>query len=153
MKSTLQNLESYEHPVLLKRFRAKHGRRFGLRDGDAEAIFASLKRFLWFAAHEVRTGRPSPVLLSDMNGLDEMWHEFILRTADYHQFCMEFFGFFLHHHPGDDGSAPSGDFAAFMRSQIERSLEILGDAETRRLYLELPGRFRERKGLYDALFS
>ena len=35
----------------------------------------------------------------EMRDIDEMWHEFILITIDYHAFCNEYFGEYLHHIP------------------------------------------------------
>ncbi len=32
-----------------------------------------------------------------MRIIDEMWHDFILMTYDYQQFCHHYFGHFIHH--------------------------------------------------------
>lgn len=43
---------------------------------------------------EVKSKNHSPSLL-----VDEVWHGFILHTADYHLFCKERYGHFVHHVP------------------------------------------------------
>ncbi len=40
-----------------------------------------------------------PVMHEEMRTIDNMWHEFILITRDYHDFCHHYFGRFLHHEP------------------------------------------------------
>lgn len=151
MKS-LSDLVAYRNPPLLRTFEQKHRWRFGLRPGDTEPLFEALKAFLWFAARREATGEMAPILPDDMNVLNEMWREFILRTEDYSAFCIESFGFFLHHRP----SEPSNETAALdekLREQIRRSKEDLGEDMTRQIYLGLPSRFKERKGFHIALFS
>ena len=34
-----------------------------------------------------------------MREIDEMWHEFILFTKDYSDFCAKYFGEYMHHLP------------------------------------------------------
>lgn len=35
----------------------------------------------------------------EMHELDAMWHTLLLFTKDYHDFCMKYFGYFIHHQP------------------------------------------------------
>lgn len=39
------------------------------------------------------------VMMRSMQEIDEMWHEFILFTQDYMDFCQQYFGEYLHHLP------------------------------------------------------
>lgn len=43
--------------------------------------------------------KTSEVLAMPSQAVDELWHEFILYTKTYQQFCQKAFGRFLHHHP------------------------------------------------------
>jgi hypothetical protein len=38
--------------------------------------------------------------------IDEGWHEFIMYTRDYSDFCQKFFGRYIHHQPNIPGEAP-----------------------------------------------
>src|SRR4051794_25989533 len=38
--------------------------------------------------------------------VDEAWHEMILRTREYHAFCAQAFGFYLHHSPDSTLDVP-----------------------------------------------
>lgn len=62
---------------------------------EARDIFNELKRFLFLAA---KYGDTQRIFTHEaLYIIDEMWHTFILFTKDYHDFCMDHFGFFLHH--------------------------------------------------------
>jgi|LakMenE01Jun11ns_1017448.scaffolds.fasta_scaffold9952510_4 hypothetical protein len=55
---------------------------------EADRLFAVLESFL----REPLEGKPTIEI-------DEAWHEFILHTKLYEQYCMEEFGKFIHHDP------------------------------------------------------
>ena len=44
-----------------------------------------------------------------------MWHEFILFTQEYHNFCETFFGNYLHHVPCSEK-----EFQSFQQRKVER---------------------------------
>ncbi|MEK9201664.1 MAG: hypothetical protein AAB944_01700 [Patescibacteria group bacterium] len=79
---------AYRHPVLLKRFAKKHG----LPVKTAEHQFIELKKFLVVCGMMESSCSPS-------QGLDEIWHAFILHTRDYQEFCERYIGGFIHHRP------------------------------------------------------
>lgn len=56
--------------------------------------FKTLLKFLEFC-----TKTKYPCLPS--KEIDEMWHDFILFTKDYSEFCITYFGKFIHHYPMD----------------------------------------------------
>lgn len=78
---------------------------------DASTIFTDLKKFLWVASKSEKETIPPPLI-------DEAWHSFILFTQDYHSFCMEHFGEFLHHipHRSTDDELPM--------KQIQESIDL-----------------------------
>jgi hypothetical protein len=87
-------------PGLLYKLRAKHP---GLTPADAAAVARGLQQF--FATH-LMSGRKFVAMPSQ--AVDELWHEFILYTRDYEQFCKRAFGRFMHHTP----AAAMGPYAA-----------------------------------------
>lgn len=100
----LNDLLEYQNPLVIKRFKQNH-------PNDAERsdiLFSDMLRYLWLCEkHESdRKKNPSdprldfiPVMHEEMRAIDNMWHEFILITRDYQQFCLQYFGYFLHHEP------------------------------------------------------
>lgn len=76
---------------LLDRFGKRHPR---LTVKDRALVARGLRQF--FLAHHLSGGHfvsmPSQVV-------DDLWHEFILYTRNYEQFCRTAFGRFLHHTP------------------------------------------------------
>lgn len=59
---------------------------------EARALFDDMKRFLYLAA-------TTPTPLAPPELIDEAWHNFILFTKDYADFCRKYFGKFIHHFP------------------------------------------------------
>jgi hypothetical protein len=78
-------------PGLLRKLIARHP---GLTPTDAEAVARALRQF--FEAH-LLSGREFVAMPSQVT--DDLWHEFILYTRDYEQFCKRAFGRFMHHTP------------------------------------------------------
>lgn len=71
---------------------------------EAEGLFKEVLKWMWINAlskEERESGQDAPFLFigGGMAFLDEMWHCFILFTHDYHAYCSEKFGFYLHHSP------------------------------------------------------
>ena len=50
---------------------------------------------LWFLRHAATADQ----MISPGPDADRAWHEFILFTRDYEQYCQECFGRFIHHEP------------------------------------------------------
>ena len=79
---------SYKNPKLTRAF--AHKTNTSIK--EVEAIFTELKKFLFLSAI-------SKEMLSPSNKVDELWHQFILFTKDYRNFCITFFGKFIEHEP------------------------------------------------------
>jgi len=87
-----QYIRSYEFPKgLLDRLAAK---RPGLEDKDRYLVMRALRKF--FLAY--LNGNFKPVAMPSQ-AVDDLWHEFILYTRHYGDFCKQAFGRFLHHTP------------------------------------------------------
>lgn len=63
---------------------------------EANDLFLSTKKWLWLGAQAGSTEIPvtEPLLI-----IDEMWHNFVLFTVEYRNYCVENFGRYLHHAP------------------------------------------------------
>jgi hypothetical protein len=84
-------LRSYQHPGLVSRLQQK----LGVTSSEAEDLFSDVKYFLYDC-------HLSDVPLSPSERVDEGWHNFILFTKDYADFCHRNFGRFIHHVPLED---------------------------------------------------
>lgn len=70
---------------------------------EAEALFVEVKRHLLLAM--TLRGRTLPVFSTR---IDEAWHQFILFTREYHDFCSRFAGRYLHHSPRESSGSGGG---------------------------------------------
>lgn len=98
----------YEAPFLIEKLL-----REGIVDSseEGEALFMEVKRYLVLA-------RLDRSFTFDMYSLrvDGVWHQFILYTVEYTDFCRRFFGRYLHHSPSnapEAKSAPPAPVASF----------------------------------------
>ena len=80
-------------PFLIGKLRAAHP---GLSVRDAELVLRGLRQF--FMAH-LRSGRKFVAMPSKV--VDTAWHEFILHTQGYQNWCTAAFGGMLHHSPAE----------------------------------------------------
>lgn len=89
MIPSLPDIMAYQNEDVISRFLDK----YDVSEAEAQDIFTETKKFLYLSHFE-------PVFISDdMIMLDEMWHNFILFTKSYHEFCFTYFGVFKHHLP------------------------------------------------------
>ncbi|MDP3917441.1 MAG: hypothetical protein Q8Q42_04115 [Nanoarchaeota archaeon] len=86
----LGKLDSFEAPYLEEKLMEKG--LFGSHEEYAEA-FGEFKRFV---ALTMMYGRDMSMM---SRKVDEVWHQFILFTPQYHQFCNDFLGGYMHHLP------------------------------------------------------
>lgn len=128
----LQALESFEEPEVILKF----ARDFKISLADSKLLFKETMKMLWLmvkhtqdveSPEDIATPRTF-VLQKSMEPLDKMWHEFILFTREYHQFCEKFFGEYIHHIPCSEK-----EFQAFQQRKIERqeAFEIMERNELR----------------------
>ena len=85
-------IRSYSYPKgLIERLMK---RRPELQAKQAQLVARALRQF--FLAH-LKSGRQFVSMPSQV--ADDLWHEFILYTRHYEQFCQQAFGQFMHHTP------------------------------------------------------
>ncbi|MFF3305479.1 glycine-rich domain-containing protein [Streptomyces sp. NPDC002908] len=70
--------------------------------GEAERLFTEAKRFIVLSQSD-------PDVICEMYSVrvDEAWHQFILYTAEYMDFCQRFFGRYVPHSPNNAPQQPS----------------------------------------------
>lgn len=102
MNATLNELLTYEHPEIVKRFKKD----FPTDAHRAEVLFKDMLRFFWVSKNhsiDKKTGKEefdfTFIMDEEMNMIDKMWHIFLLYTEDYMNFCDKYFGEYLHHRP------------------------------------------------------
>jgi len=75
---------------------------------SAEIAMREILKYLWLAYKHTLDQKNNPddeslkfrcVMLQSMREIDEIWHEFILHTKDYSEFCQRYFGEYVHHQP------------------------------------------------------
>jgi hypothetical protein len=86
---TLSAILQYRNEDILSRFIDL----FDVTEAEAEDIFTETKKFLFICR------QPGVFIPDELLIVDEMWHNFILFTATYHEFCTHHFGCYLHHLP------------------------------------------------------
>ena len=91
-----------------------------IRDGkisskeEYESAFLELKKY--FILNE-KTGKS---LGMASKTVDEVWHQFILFTREYHKFCNKFFGKYIHHSPNTSFTPVSeSGVDSFVNSYLE----------------------------------
>ncbi len=85
----LDAIENYELGFLVERLKRKEAVRADLID---EAVY-EFRRYMALVA----LGHQDIAMVSQ--DVDEVWHNFIVFTQRYSQFCVDVFGEFLHHDP------------------------------------------------------
>lgn len=93
---SLEVVMAYENQDVIDRFI----KIYAVDESEAQLIFDDVKRWLWMANEVKQRGINKPVVIdSALLVLDEMWHNFILFSREYGEFCHTYFGRFCHHAP------------------------------------------------------
>lgn len=99
---TLEKVLAYKNDDVIHKFLSL----YKIPYAEAEDIFQETKRWLWMCAKlsSARQAKgpekvPQAAIDRAMIVIDEMWHTFILFTPDYTGFCLNHFGFYIHHLP------------------------------------------------------
>ena len=118
--------EQFDSLSRLERFEAPYVEEKLLKDGklvreDYQEAFTEFKRYV--ALVNLNKGRGAMSMSS--KEVDEVWHQFILFTPQYHEFCDEVLGRYLHHVPttSQTPSTPTGK-ANFIRNYTNAFGEI-----------------------------
>jgi hypothetical protein len=79
---------NYKNERVIARLVEEHG----MSREEAETLFMDTLRFLSLCGGDINVSPPARIDLG--------WHNFILHTRDYDNFCRSCFGHFIHHEPG-----------------------------------------------------
>lgn len=124
MLPDLKKLLTYQNPAVLKLYRQNYPN----NHLSAEQAFDEVLKYLWLAKkHSLELPNkqeddsfPNQCFMPrSMREIDEMWHEFILFTEDYTQFCHHYFGEYMHHLPNIFDNRP------LPRDVVEKEIEKL----------------------------
>lgn len=120
----LDKILEYKNPAVLKLYEQNYPN----NKLTAEQAFTEVLKYLWLSKKHTldlvenvnNDNFPSQCIMPrSMREIDEMWHEFILFTEDYTNFCLQYFGEYMHHLPNIFDNMPRP------RDIIEREIEKL----------------------------
>ncbi len=97
-KAKYETVMAYRFDPLIYRMVDKHG----WDEAVACEVFEEFKRYAWLCATTGEALAPTKII-------DEMWHNFILFTEDYQEFCRVTLGRFFHHRPTRRGQIHGED--------------------------------------------
>lgn len=133
----LEDVLAYQHDPVLRRFVTL----YDMPLEEADELFTETKKFLWACAMTPHSMMPTTII-------DKMWHNFILFTPDYADFCNRYFGYFVHHLPADKEFERAKDPNGFREraqsgfiQQITTLNDLFGPETILEWYLEHPLRY------------
>ena len=120
---------------------------------EAQDLFLETKKWLWICAHpeKQRLAITTPLLI-----IDEMWHNFVLFSREYTEYCHDCFGRYIHHAPTTQSEKeeykkqyeadPIGAAEKRIQEQIKQYgfvYQKLGIETLLKWYVEYPQRYNE----------
>jgi len=127
---SLNDLLKYKNPAVLKLYNQNYPN----NNLSAEQAFEEVLKYLWLSQKhtidlETNTENsdfPSQCFMPrSMREIDEMWHEFILFTQAYSDFCMKYFGEYMHHLPNIFDNMPRP--RDVVEAEVEKLLRYIYD--------------------------
>lgn len=96
IQTTLDDVMAYTNEDVVARFI----KIYGIEKQEANIIFDSTKKWIWLCYYRRQVGEEQNLVIdSPLVIIDEMWHNFVLFTKGYSDFCRRFFGHYMHHAP------------------------------------------------------
>lgn len=95
MCNLLEALDYEEEHIVIEGFME----RYNVTKEEAQDIFTETKKWLWLAAKTMDSDKPNLFIDKPLVIIDEMWHNFILHTKYYYDYCMTKFNRLIHHFP------------------------------------------------------
>lgn len=134
MLPELDHLLKYHHEPVIQAF----VRNLNMPESQAKELFQDMLIYLWISTKHALDKKANPddpaldfsfVMHEEMRQIDEMWHQFILYTRSYSDFCQHYFGQFIHHEPDIAlGSAPEEkQFSEDMEKYLLYIIDNLGE--------------------------
>lgn len=82
--------------IAVEKFKKKYP---GITDGEIELVWQALYSFFEIIRKYRNSGASVEAYMTSVI-VDDLWHEMILDTRNYMNFCKRFYGDYIHHHPG-----------------------------------------------------
>lgn len=154
---TLEEVLAYGNSDIVYRFQ----KTYGVTREQSEDIFNQVKKWLWLSHQRRLAGREAGLFIDPpLVVIDEMWHNFVLFTKEYFEFCIGYFGYYIHHAPATEAEDREGreritafgtpderaqDRKEQLRPQYEYIFDVLGKDTLAKWYLEYPKEFSHRQ--------
>ena len=143
MLPSLADLMEYKHPQVVRAYSRAHG----IEERRGAELFDDMLRFLWVSRKHKADQAAAPddrskdflfVMHEEMRDIDNMWHNFILYTKDYTEFCHRYFGEYVHHQPDVAETIVQTDeeFAAELERYLSYVYDNLGEETVRRWFAD-----------------
>lgn len=147
----LADVLRYANPAVVASFTD----RFAVDREHAQQLFEDVLRWLWLCgrlradlrADEAAVACRMLAITPSMRLIDEMWHTFMLFSADYRELCEMYMGGFIDHVPERASAVPPSEppapreaAAARLEAQLEYVHDQLGEPILRRWYIEYADR-------------
>jgi hypothetical protein len=108
-------VDAYQFPSSVRqRFSYGHG---SLTAADITTVEAATRQWFRLAARNPKAKLSMPSVI-----VDDLWHELVLHTRDYAEFCDVALGRFLHHMP--ESAMSAADAAAMGKSTLQNTLKL-----------------------------
>lgn len=149
---SLDEVLAYENVDVVYRFQKV----YGVSTEESSDIFSQVKRWMWLAHTRKIEGIATGLSIDPpLVVIDEMWHNFILFTVEYHEFCDKYFGYYIHHGPATEGedrefyamkdTTPIGELRKKVmdskRAQYEYVYDKLGKDIFQKWYVTYPKKY------------
>ena len=145
----LNDVLNYKNENVIYRFT----KIYAITEEEANDIFCETLKWLWLS-QKVNY----PFFVDDsISIIDEMWHNFILFTKDYNDFCKKYFGKYIHHQPTtkedaqiwkNDWNKQLKDFEKKLEEQYGIIYDTLGSATLEKWYSEYAEKYSAEKIKY-----
>ena len=143
-KAQLENMLQYSNDDIISRFRDM----FDVDDDEAQDLFIEIRKFLFICQLK------GIFIPDDLLILDEMWHNFILFTKEYHFFCDTYFGRYFHHLPASkkekedhkikseaNPDATMSEYLERMEHLMSTTFDYLGEETVTKWFVEYPVKY------------
>lgn len=141
MLPELSKLLNYKHEKIIKSYM----RTYHVDERRATELFEDMLRYLWVSNKHNSDCQLYPeqehltfqcVMHEEMRDIDNMWHNFILYTNDYTQFCVKYFGDYIHHVPDIAESIvqTNKEFSVDLEKYLNYVYDHLGEEVVRRWF-------------------
>ena len=154
---TLEEVLAYRNSDIVYRFQ----KTYGVSRELSEDIFNQVKKWLWLSHQRRLTGQGTSLFIDPpLVVIDEMWHNFVLFTKEYFEFCFRYFGYYIHHAPATEAEDRESREKIVaqrtveervrarkeqLRPQYEYIYDMLGKDTLVKWYIEYPKDFSHRQ--------